>query len=228
MPDVPFPTNEGDIELFIENLAEKAPAVQVVLGLSAGDMVRLAAAAANFDYMRNMTNQVNDSKEAFTSFKNDLFYGPTEGNLAVPTFPAITLPELGEPGIVPWVKSLIKRIKASPGYTDQIGIDLGLFTDTVPESDPSAIVPTLALKALNDGNVEIKFSKQGLDAMRVDWRKKGEAAWNLAGVYTTSPGIHNQPSTGNEPEGREYRGILLKKNEPVSQYSATYNIVTTP
>lgn len=228
MPEVPFPTDEGAVELLLQNLAVKLPTYQVQLALTLADTVRSAANAANYDYLRNVALQVTDSKEAFFQYKASMFTGPIEGNFAPPVLPIVTLPEAAEPGIVPWTKGLIKRIKAATGYTQQIGEDLGLVTADSESLNPADIVPTLTLKALNDGDVEIKFSKQGLDAMRVDWRKKGEGAWLLAGVYTSSPGVHSHPSTDGEPEGREYRGILLKKNAPVSQYSPTYNVVTTP
>lgn len=228
MAEVQFPENEGDTELFLNNLDVKLPIYQVVLALTVGDTVRAAANAANYSYLRTIASQIEDSKEAFYAFKRSMYTGPTEGTFEPPVLPIVTMPELANPGIVTWTKQLIKRIKAATGYTQQIGEDLGLVTAESDSLNPADIIPTLTVKALNDGGVEIKFSKQGLDAMRVDYRKKGEAAWLLAGVYTSSPGIHNAPSTGNEPEGREYRGILLKKNAPVSQYSPTYNVVTTP
>lgn len=228
MPDIPFPAAEGDIELLLENFDVKLPGYQATLALTAGDLTRVAANAANYNYLRALATQVNDSKEAFFAFKASMFTGPTEGAFEPPILPIVTLPELGSPGIVTWTRQLIKRIKAATGYNQQIGEDLGLVTATGDSLNPADIVPTLTVKALNDGAVEIKFSKQGLDAMRVDWRKKGDGAWLLAGVYTGSPGIHDTPSTGGEPEGREYRGILLKKNVAVSQYSPTYNVVTTP
>lgn len=228
MPEKPFPTSEGDIELFIENLAQKVPAEAGALGLTVADTTRLTNAAANFDYIRNVANQVKDATDSFFQFKDTMFYGDTTGTPAVPTFPAVILPQSGDPGIVPFTKSLIKRIKAAPAYTEQMGENFGFITNDSNSLVPADIVPTLTVRALNDGAIEIKFSKQGLDAMRIDWRKKGDTAWQLASVYTTSPGVHSAASPNNAPEAREYRGILLKKNEPVSQYSATYNVVTTP
>lgn len=49
-----------------------------------------------------------------------------------------------------------------------------------------------------------------------------------AGTHTTSPGIDQATAHGGEPEAMEYRGILLDKNEPVTQYSPVYTIVTNP
>lgn len=41
MADKPFPTTEGDIELFIENLADKVPQFATDLDLSVGDGSRM-------------------------------------------------------------------------------------------------------------------------------------------------------------------------------------------
>ncbi|HMO81457.1 MAG TPA: hypothetical protein PKD24_11775 [Pyrinomonadaceae bacterium] len=228
MADKPFPRTEAEIEQLIDRLESELPAFQALLGLTVGDMVRLSNAKANFHYIRDVAGEISGKKESFQDFKNAMFNGPETPSIDPPVFPVIALPELQEQGIIPFIRQLIKRLKASPNYTEAIGEVLDLVVDSPDELNPGDIVPELKLKGLNDGAIEIKFSRQGLDAMRVDWRVKDATEWQLAGTYTTSPGIHNQPSADGKPEAREYRGILLSKNQPVSQYSATYNIVTTP
>jgi hypothetical protein len=228
MADKPFPTTEPEANVFLQNLASKLPGYTTELSVSASEITQLTNGAANFNYLLNAATQVSDSKEAFTDFKQNMFYGEVKGPSAPPVFPAIALPMADNAGIVTFVKALLKRIKASAGYTKQIGEDLGLIVDTPDELIPGNIVPEINVKAVEDGQVEIKFSKNGLDAIRIDWRVKDATTWELAGSYTTSPAIHDHPSGEGKPEAREYRGRLLKKNEPVSQYSATYNVVTTP
>ncbi len=64
--------------------------------------------------------------------------------------------------------------------------------------------------------------------MRVEFRRKGED-WSLADVFTASPGIHDVASIPpDEPESRDYRGSLIKKNVEVGNTSPTYTVVTTP
>ncbi len=228
MAEKPLPTSEGDWEIFIENLAEKLPAEQAALGLTVGDTVRLSAAALNFDYLRNVANQMKDTNDAFYEYKKSMFYGPMEGTFEPPTFPIVTLPELGEPGIIPWVRQLVQRIKASPAYTEQMGENFGFIVNGSEGIAPGEIVPTIKLAALTFGRVEIKFGKQGLDGIQIEWRPKGEQAWQLADKYTSSPAIHEAPSPDDKPQAREYRAILLKKNQAVSQFSAIESVTTTP
>ena len=65
--------------------------------------------------------------------------------------------------------------------------------------------------------------------MRVEFKRKGESNWTLADVFTSSPGIHDAPSVPpDEPESREYRGVLIKKNTAVGNVSPAYTVVTTP
>lgn len=228
MPEKPFPKSELEINVLLQGLAVKVPPNQATLGLTAGDITALTENAANFDYLVNVAQQVSDSKQAFTDFKNDMFYGEPGFSPALPTFPTITTPATISGGIITWLKALLKRIKAAPGYTEQIGEELGLIVDNPEPLVPGDIVPELKIAALNDDQIEIKFSKQGLDALRVDWRPAGTEDWLTAGVFTSSPAIYQHNSPGKNPQAIEIRGRLLQKNNPVSQYSPIYQVVTNP
>lgn len=85
------------------------------------------------------------------------------------------------------------------------------------------------MAAKSDSRVEVTFSKQGLDAMKIEYRRKGETAWNLVGVATASPFMHEaDPATPGEPEIREYRGTLFQKNQEIGNTSPVYSVITTP
>lgn len=228
MPEKPFPRSELDINVLLQGLAVKVPPNQATLGLTAGDITALTENAANFDYLVNVAQQVSDSKQAFTDFKNDMFYGEPGFSPALPTFPTIVTPENRTSGIVPWLRAFIKRIKAAPGYTEQMGEDFGFIVDNPDPFNPGDIIPELKVKAMVDDQIEIKFSKQGLDALRLDWRPAGTEDWQNAGVFTSSPAIYQHNSPGKNPQAIELRGRLLEKNNPVSQYSPVYQVVTIP
>jgi hypothetical protein len=229
MADKPFPRSEAEIYAFLQNLNEKLPAIGAFLGLDATDLNNLAYYTTNWHYLMTVSTQVNDSRDSFFEFKNDVMYGEPGKVAAFGGFPSISTPETANTGIVPWTRQLVKRIKVSSGYTPTIGEALGFIVNNGDQLNPNDVVPTLKLRAANEGVVEITFSKQGFDAMRVDFKRKGDENWQLAGVYVSSPGIHSiPPIEPGTPEAREYRGILLKKNQPVTQYSTSSNIVTNP
>lgn len=228
MPDKPLPKSEAELVVFMENIALKLPDLQVTLGLTNADITAVAANAQNLTYLVNISQTVTDSKEAFFDFKREMLYGEIASTPSLPTFPTITTPATISGGIITWLKALLKRIKAAPGYTEQIGEELGLIVDNPQPLVPGDIVPELKIAALNDDQIEIKFSKQGLDALRVDWRPAASEDWMTAGVFTSSPGIYQHNSPGKNPQAIEIRGRLLQKNNPVSQYSPIYQVVTNP
>lgn len=230
MPDKPLPTTEGEWNLLIQTLNTKLPGFAGVLGTPAADTDFLANQAPNFSYLVTIAPQVSDAKEAFTSYKNAAFDGdPNAVPATAPTFPKITPPNAIASGIIPMVKAIIKRIKSSAGYNDTIGEELGLVDSGAPSLSPDLLTAELKLTAKSGSRVEIAFSKQGQDAMRVEFKRKNDTSFQLAGVYLSSPGTHDAPSVPPEdPESRQYRGILLKKNDPVGNYSPDYTVVTTP
>ncbi len=230
MADKPFPTNEPDINLLLQSLVIKLPAHATPLGIDQAELDALINDASNFTYVLTTAQLVTDSVDAFFAFKDDMFNGdPSTTALIMPTFPTIATPRETLPGIKKRLRALLKRIKASVGYTVQIGEDLGLIENDPGALNPDSITAEIKVRALQDGKVEIVFSKQGMDAIRVDFRRKGDVVWMLAGIYTSSAGIHDTPSVPpGEPEAREYRAIMIKKNVPIGNMSPIYTVVTTP
>jgi hypothetical protein len=228
MPDKPFPRTEGDLHVFVQNLATRLPAHNNIFDFTTIELAKLESHAVNLGYIRALTVQVNDSKHAFTDWKQKMLHGDNALLGELPTFPEVALPEANWSGLVPFVKNIVKRIKAHPGYNEFIGEDLGLIVDNPTSTPDEDMIPEIELKAINNGKIEIRFKRAGFDSIRIDWRPKGEQTWQLAGVYTNSPAVHDHASPGDAPEAREYRAIFLRKNEAVSKFSSTYNIVTTP
>ena len=229
MADKPFPNTEPGINLLLQSLAANLGTYKSILPVLQADIDFIIAAAANFQYLINMAPQVSDAKESYTKFK-DTYFNASVGDSApsVPTFPIIAVPNPATVGLITETKAIVKRIKAAPGYTDVIGEALGLV-DGGSETTVDEITAALKLKALSNSRVEVSFSKQGQDAMRVEFKRKGESNWTLADVFTSSPGIHDAPSVPpDEPESREYRGVLIKKNTAVGNVSPAYTVVTTP
>lgn len=227
MADKPFPNTEPEINLLLQSLAVNLGSFKSILPVANADIDFITTAAANFQYLINTAPQVSDAKEAYTKFKDAYFNGsPKDSAPAVPTFPSIAVPNPATVGLITESKAIIKRIKAAPGYTEVIGEALGLVDGGSAPMPTDELTAALSLKSLSGSRVEVSFSKQGQDAMRVDFQRSGSTDWNLAGIYTASPGIHDEPSV--QPESRGYRGTLLKRNVPVGNESPIYTVVTTP
>jgi len=230
MADTPFPENEAGINLLLQSLAVSLAPFKPILPVVQEDIDFIIAAAANFQYLINTTPLVSDAKETFTKFKDAYFNGAvTNSAPAVPTFPAINVPNPATVGLITETKAIIKRIKAAPGYTVVIGEALGLVDTGPAPFNANDLNAELKIVAKPGNIVEIAFSKQGQDAMQVEFKRKSETVWGLAGVYTSTPGTHTAPSVPPEdPESRQYRDILLKKNVPIGNVSPIYTVVTIP
>lgn len=230
MADKPFPNTESEVNLLFQTMKTQLPLVNAQLGLAAEDVNFFVKQADNYQYLLNTAQDVSDQKEAFTTFKRSIFEGdPLAPPPTPPIFPVIAAPQPFVNGLENEAKAIIKRIKASAGYNQTIGEQLGLVDTGSASFNPNDLVAALKLTSKSGSNVEIAFSKQGQDAMRVEFRRKGETDWSLAGVFLSSPGTHSVPSVPpDEPESRQYRGILLKKNDPIGNFSPIYTVVTTP
>lgn len=230
MADKPYPRTEAERNLFFQNMKNVLPTVNGQLGLAGSDVDFFVKQADNYQYLLNIGQEINDQKEAFSTFKRSVLSGdPLEPVPTPPVFPAIAGPQPFENGLDEKAKAIIKRIKASPGYNQTIGEQLGLVDTGPAPFNPNDLTAALKLTSKPSSVVEIAFSKQGQDAMRVEFQRKGDTAWQLAGIYLSSPGIHSSPSIPpDEPESRSYRGVLLKKNDPIGNFSPIYTVVTTP
>ena len=230
MADKPFPTNEADTNLLFQTLKTQLPLVNAQLGLDAADVNFFLLQAPNYQYLLTVAQEINDQHEAFTAFKKSLLDGdPKDPPPLAPVFAIIALPETASNGIEAEAKAIIKRIKASAGYNPTIGEQLGLVDSTEGPSNPNDLTAELKCTAKAGGAVEIAFSKQGQDAMRGEFKRKNDTEWQFAGIWTASPAFHIAASVPpGDPESRQYRGVLIKKNEPVGNHSPIYTVVTTP
>lgn len=73
------------------------------------------------------------------------------------------------------------------------------------------------------------FKKQGLSAVRFEYRHIGSNTWLPAGVIISSPGTFAvAPTTPGEPEQIELRAIYMDGNTNTGQWSAIVPILIAP
>lgn len=230
MAEIPFPTSEAGISQWLKTAVTKLPGYKTELGISNPELSRIAADSVNFDYLVSMSAQIDDTKDAFYQYKRTILNGELIEPLPTPpAFSSISLPDTGAVGIVTFAKFIWQRSKKAGGYTTQIGEDLGWISNDELETPEQITAALTSLKALSNSRVEMTFSKQGQDAMKILFKRQSESKYSLAGVYTASPAIHEEdPLDPDTPESRQYKGILMKKNEEIGNESPIYTVVTTP
>ena len=230
MAERDFPVKEGDISLLLNSLAERLPAMAASLDVSPEELQRIQDDAAVLDYLRKVSLQIANTKEAFSSAKWRIIRGKTGGAVpALPAFKALAFPAAASNGIIANARRLIRKIKAAPGYNDAIGESLGLVRNEVARLDPDVVAPELKINVLAGGAVEFRYRKRRIPAFRIDMKRGERKAWETAVIATNPPIVHSLPPLSDgQPEIRHYRAIYLKRNVPFGKYSPTYQVVTTP
>jgi hypothetical protein len=229
MPDKPFPRTEAERLLMMNKWVDVLTEYQVTLTITPAEMDQLTLDAETYGYLVQFASALSDRKEQFNDFKATIFNDDKADLPEAPSFASPSLPGPVEPGIIPRFRKLIQRVKVHPNYTEQIGEALDLIVDSPSFVDIENLIPELKFQSLEDEVVRVSFKKERQDGLRLEYRSVGDPTWQLAGIYTRSPGEHHVPSAiAGQPEHREYRGALIKGNQKVSQWSAIYKVVTRP
>jgi hypothetical protein len=109
----------------------------------------------------------------------------------------------------------IRLLKASVGYTEAIGRDLGIVTLTPPQTITSTDKASATAEAHGD-TVRIRWKKGNLDGVNVYMRRQGETDWRRLDRDSHSPYDDRSPlAKPGVPEVREYRVIGVIKDQEV-------------
>lgn len=177
------------------NLKEKAPGYATTLNLAATLLTQLESAAQGvIDKTNKVTVKYQEYQEALTA-KNML--------------PANELAELVR------IAGIIKR---SPGYTENIGRELGII-GTATLIDTNYVKPVLRAETF-PGYVAITFNKQQQLGICLYSRVKGTLGWELLGRPRMSPYKDTRSLTQEvTAETREYMGVCWNGEQEFGQQS---------
>lgn len=149
-----------------------------------------------------------------------------------PSAAAISLPAGGPvqppPGARQRVRDIANFIKGNPNYVVADGELLGIVTTGSDSLNPGDLTASFTVKTLADFALEVTFKKQGMSAMRFEYRRKG-GDWQFITVLTNSPGSFSiAPAVAGTAEQIEMRSILMDKNQPVGNYSDIKTALIAP
>lgn len=175
------------------------------------------AATAN---LRDLEEGTGSAAFAFITFE------PPEP----PTLPAGALPV--KPGALRRVFKLVQVIKGLPGYTEAIGLDMGIVGSEAPETPPTdAPPPDITVKAVSGTShqfAQIKFIKNGHEYLVVESRRNG-GPWEQVGMSNKSPFTDTRPLlTADQAEIRDYRARYFDDGEPTSDWSPVSRVTISP
>lgn len=161
-----LPTDDAGKASWLSSLANKLPTYQTALGLSAADVAGTQADAIYFAYVLQVQSDVATYSQQCTAYKNAARSGTGPSLGTAPVAPAaVTAPPAVAPGIFTRATSLVNRSKVSLGYTESIGMALGMI-GTDPNIDVTTLKPVLTAD-LVAGQVVIGWMKYGMDALEI-------------------------------------------------------------
>lgn len=219
-------TRAGKFTMF-NNVKAKIDGYKTIVGLDNDQVSRIILICDIYIEIYQKAEQIRASVSDLTAWQEVIFNGEPRGDVAPksPNFTTITLPPDSFIGIFDEFREFVNYIKASPNYTENIGLDLMIVAEDSGGRNLSESSPELKLAAKNDTQVEIAFKKLDADSVEIQYRKAGTEAWSLADKATTSPITHSpQFSTPEQAEKFEYRAIFLVKNERIGLWSPIYTI----
>jgi hypothetical protein len=122
-------------------------------------------------------------------------------------------------------RRIAKKIKASVGYTDAIGKDLGIIGPDVAPIDYSTVKPKLiAVVAANA--VTVKFDKGDMEGVKIYCKRGSETHFTFLGTDTHSPYHDNRPKlVADAPEERQYYAFYFQNEYEVGQQSDIITVV---
>ena len=216
-----MPWAESKAVIWMNNFAANFAAYSTALGFTAADVTALNNDVAMFAYQVNMVEMLTASKQQQVSYKNLLKFGPIgKPGGAPPAAPVVPAPPTTvEPGILPRIASLVRRIKASPTYTEAIGKALGIVgAEMVRNVD--TIQPVLKLVA-SGGSIEVQWTKGSADAIHIEV-DRGSGTWQFLAIDSIPHYQDKTPIT--TPAVWKYRAAYIVKDKRIGQWSAETSI----
>jgi hypothetical protein len=149
---------------------------------------------------------------------------------ALPTLPAGITAVL--PGALDRTFGLVQGVKGKPGYTDDMGLDMGIVGSEKPAPPPGeAPAPRITVAAIPGDAHEyarVKYFKDGHEALQIQGRRGGGNWEDLAMSYK-SPFIDERPLlVAGQAEVREYRARFYDRGVYTSGWCDVAKVTVGP
>lgn len=200
-----IPRTDADLLLWHDHFLAMATAKQAELGLSDAELATLRTDNADFRAKLAAQNLANATAKQATADKA-VSRSRTVGNARAST----------------------RRIKAGAGYTEALGLALGI-EGSEDSTDLSAAKPALTATDQTGGVVVIDFVKSKSDGVNIYCQREGEADFVFLARDTVPPYVDNRPLfTPGKPELRRYTAVYVLNDEEIGQYSDEVAVTCAP
>lgn len=226
-----FPQGLGPRADWYANFSAQFATVAILLGFTASDVTNVENDNLMMQFLVSARDQMQAVLDAARGYRksitetaigspNPVWPDQFAGGPPLPQVPA---------GLFERLDNLVKRIRLSAGYTEEIGLLLGIVPAKSPETDPSEMQPDPKL-SVEPGNVLIvEFTKGKADGIELQMMLDNSGNWENAGKYPKSPVTINVPQSVQAlPRAVQIRARYLVGNNAVGQYSEIDTISTIP
>ena len=218
------------------NYADQLADLGVGIGLALADVTASVNDSRHLGYaLGAWLNSVRNCGPSATSQVEVLKYGTGTDPFVLPTFtppppPAGLTAVL--PGALARIFKFVKMIKGAPGYTEAIGLLLGVVGSESPPPAPGSNQPPRITLALNQTptlqEVLVKFIKDGHEGIWLESRR-GTGTWEMLNICTKSPYTDSRPLLNpTQAEIREYRAMFWDAGQPNGDWCDVAKITVSP
>ena len=225
-----FPNTEGDRVVWLTNFDTK---IQIHATALALNPVELATTLTDIDFyvwvLQTWYPSIQQSALESTAYKLLIGYGTESHVIAVPAHAAITSPAPTPlPGVLTRLFNLIARIKIGTGYTESIGLDLGIVGSVVSSTPQTPEYTVTTERGPEIEQVSISFIKYRHDGVSI-YSRRNQGDWEFLAVAMVKPWLDNRALIDPLlPEVREYRLRYWDKGDANGEYSAVQRVNVGP
>lgn len=207
-----------------ETIATNLPNYAAALGLPATDVAGNASDAVYMRYAYTQYDRYGKVAQNWTSWKNLVRDGGEGASSSAPAHPAApaSIPTAVAPGIVPRLRALIRRIKASSAYSVAIGKALGIEGAEEAAPDLEALQPELEAAVAGD-KVRIGWTRGAADALEIHVDRGDGKGFVFLAVDSVPDYFDTTPFPAQSAVWK-YKAMYRKDDERIGQWSAVVSV----
>lgn len=221
-----LPTADSDRVIWLNNFSTKIGTYATSVGVTSAEVTQIQKDASMFQYIMNLVEIYKQTLNNLVSYKSLLKRPIGQQHLgAIPSLPTLAAPPAAvSEGVLTRIAAIVKRIKASANYTENMGQDLGIIAP-IQSIDLSTLQPDLTVK-LDAGRPHIKSSKGIADALDLYVDRNDGAGFILIGRLIKPDYI----DTANLPAGTllaewDYKAMFVIGNDNVGLMSPIVSVI---
>lgn len=226
-----FPTSLQNRAAWCQNFGSQFANLAASLGFTPAEVSTTNADCILVGELAAIAIQLDAYTKAVRQYRTIITESPIgEKTPSFPAVPGYPSPAGPATGVFERIDDLVKRIRVSPTYTNEIGALLGILpTNSGNVIPPEDMQPTLKMQAMPGSVVQVKFVRGTTDGVAVEMKLDNADTWSDAGRYAASPAEIVIPQNAQQlPRAVLLRARYVDGNSPVGQFSDVVTTATLP